>query len=70
MTKTYIKHYGKLYEYDRSTRFKKDAEALARDWRRDGDKVAVIRKGKAEFGSKKLGTHEVHVVYDVYWRRK
>jgi len=70
MTVSHIKHYGKLYNYERSFLLKKDAEELVRDFKRDGDKTAIIRRGESEFGSKQLGTHEIKRVWDVYWRRK
>ena len=61
MTKTYVEHYGKMYEYDRTMVLKRDAEALARDWERDGDKIAIVRRTSTLSGKR---------LWNVYWRRK
>lgn len=65
-----MKIYGKMYTFDRNVRTKKDAEELARDWMRDGDKIAIVRRTNAEYGSKRLGTYEAKRAWAVYWRKK
>lgn len=67
---TIQKYHGKMYTLDRVVRTKKDAEELARDWQRDGDKIAIVRKINEEYGSRELGTYEIKKAYAVYWRRK